>query len=70
MIMAPINKIYNLIGIPNEDWWDLATCGISNIEEKIHDKKTQYRYIDFSKIINEDIKKEMKYIRLKLSLVH
>ena len=59
--MAPINKIYNLIGIPNEDCWDLATCGISNIEEKIHDKKTQYRYIDFSKIINEDIKKEMKY---------
>lgn len=59
--MVPINKIYNLIGIPNEDWWDLATCGISNIEEKIHDKKTQYRYIDFSKIMNEDIKKEMKY---------
>ncbi|WP_283624692.1 tyrosine-type recombinase/integrase [Clostridium butyricum] len=59
--MAPINKIYNLIGISDEDWWDLASCGITFIENILKEKITQYRYIDFSGIMNEDIKKEMKY---------
>ncbi|AWK52757.1 hypothetical protein DIC82_17935 [Clostridium beijerinckii] len=59
--MIPINKIYNLVGYWNNDLWDLFDCGLNNIKGLNLNSKTSYRYIDFSNIKNDYIKKELKY---------
>lgn len=63
--MSPINKIYNLIGKLNEDQWNLHECGLKNIEEMFKGRASTYSSIDFSRILNENIKKEIKYYSFK-----
>ncbi|NFL34506.1 phage integrase family protein [Clostridium botulinum] len=60
-IMSEIDKVYNLIGYWNRDEWDLFNCGLENIEKCVNNKVISYRYINFSKLNNDNIKKEMKY---------
>lgn len=59
--MKIIDKVYNLIGYWEQDNWDLLNCGLDNITNCLKYKVTSYRYIDFSKITNVDVKKEVKY---------
>lgn len=65
--MIPINKVYNLIGYWDRDYWDLVNCGLSNIE-MIISETSKYRYIDFTRIQNKYIKKELKYYMFNLLL--
>lgn len=59
--MKTIDKVYNLIGYWDKDEIDLFNCGLDNITNCINNKATFYRYINFSQIRNEELKKEIKY---------
>lgn len=56
-----IDKIYNLVGIFDKDFWDIKKCGLKNIEKCMENHYTSYGEIDFRNIRNETIKREIKY---------
>lgn len=56
-----IHKIYNLIGVYENDIWELRNCGFKYIQSIMPDNPIIYKEIDFGGIKNEVIKKELKY---------
>lgn len=56
-----IHKVYNLIGVYENDIWELRNCGFKYIQSIMPDNPAIYKEIDFSDIKNEVIKKELKY---------
>lgn len=56
-----IHKVYNLIGVYENDIWELRNCGFKYIQSIMPDNPAIYKEIDFCDIKNEVIKKELKY---------